>query len=160
IFGRRDSEPKGQAGAPDRAAAGGTVAAAGGLGLSEPASQCGADRCSASGGAGAGGTAAGAVRSLQRPADAPEAPAGCGRTGCAVRIARCRSGSDRATDRGKLTMASITETGAPIALDGTRKSRGNLTKARIRWVVLGLVVVFAVIGLRLVQLGSIVTEST
>lgn len=57
-------------------------------------------------------------------------------------------------------MASITETGAPIALDGTRKSRGNLTKARIRWVVLGLVVVFAVIGLRLVQLGSIVTEST
>lgn len=55
-------------------------------------------------------------------------------------------------------MALITE--APIALDGTRKSRGNLTKARIRWVIAALVVVFGVVMGRLVYLGSIVTDQT
>lgn len=57
-------------------------------------------------------------------------------------------------------MAITSEDFAPIALDGTRKSRGNLTKARIRWVILALVLGFAVIAGRLVQLGSIVTDSS
>jgi cell division protein FtsI (penicillin-binding protein 3) len=57
-------------------------------------------------------------------------------------------------------MAITSEDFAPIALDGTRKSRGNLTKARIRWVILALVLGFAVIAGRLVQLGTIVTDST
>jgi cell division protein FtsI (penicillin-binding protein 3) len=57
-------------------------------------------------------------------------------------------------------MAITSEDFAPIALDGTRKSRGNLTKARIRWVILALCIGFAVIAGRLVQLGSIVTDSS
>ena len=57
-------------------------------------------------------------------------------------------------------MSSITEDTAPIALDGTRKSRGNLTKARIRWVILALGLVFAVVMGRLIQLGTVVTDST
>ena len=57
-------------------------------------------------------------------------------------------------------MAASSEDFAPIALDGMRKSRGNLTKARIRWVILALCIGFAVIGGRLVQLGSIVTDSS
>jgi cell division protein FtsI (penicillin-binding protein 3) len=57
-------------------------------------------------------------------------------------------------------MTAISADSPPIALDGARKSRGNLTKARIRWVILGLAIVFAVVAGRLVQLGSIVTEST
>src|SRR5690606_11372805 len=57
-------------------------------------------------------------------------------------------------------MAITSEDSAPIALDGTRKSRGNLTKARIRWVILALCIGFAVIGGRLVQLGSVVTDSS
>lgn len=55
-------------------------------------------------------------------------------------------------------MALITETS--IALDGTRKSRGNLTKARIRWVIAALVIVFAVVMGRLIQLGTVVTDTT
>ncbi len=55
-------------------------------------------------------------------------------------------------------MAFISE--APIALDGTRKSRGNLTKARIRWVIAALVVVFAIVMGKLIQLGSVVTDQT
>ncbi|MGV3490478.1 MAG: peptidoglycan D,D-transpeptidase FtsI family protein [Devosia sp.] len=47
-----------------------------------------------------------------------------------------------------------------ISLDGGRKSRGNLTKARIRWVIAVLVLVFGVVGFRLVQLGATVTDST
>jgi cell division protein FtsI (penicillin-binding protein 3) len=57
-------------------------------------------------------------------------------------------------------MALANESFAPIALDGTRKSRGNLTKARIRWVIAVLGVVFAIVGGRLVQLGAVVTDST
>ncbi|HEY9010368.1 MAG TPA: penicillin-binding protein 2 [Devosia sp.] len=57
-------------------------------------------------------------------------------------------------------MALLSEGAAPIALDGARKSRGNLTKARIRWVIFALVLVFGVVGARLVQLGSVVTETT
>jgi cell division protein FtsI (penicillin-binding protein 3) len=57
-------------------------------------------------------------------------------------------------------MALVTEGLSPIALDGTRKSRGNLTRARIRWVIAVLAVVFAVVGGRLIQLGAVVTDST
>ncbi|MBD8064176.1 penicillin-binding protein 2 [Devosia sp. PTR5] len=48
----------------------------------------------------------------------------------------------------------------PIALDGTRKQRGNLTRARIRWMVLAVVLGFAVVGGRLVQLGMVVQDDT
>jgi cell division protein FtsI (penicillin-binding protein 3) len=57
-------------------------------------------------------------------------------------------------------MAIITEGSAHIALEGARKSRGNLTKARIRWVILGLVMIFAIVAGRLVQLGSVTVDST
>jgi cell division protein FtsI (penicillin-binding protein 3) len=56
-------------------------------------------------------------------------------------------------------MALLSEGAAPIALDGARKSRGNLTKARIRWVILALVLVFGAVGARLVQLGSVVVDT-
>lgn len=57
-------------------------------------------------------------------------------------------------------MAAISEGSAPIALDGGRKARGNLTKARIRWVIAALAIVFGIVGGRLIQLGSVVTDST
>jgi cell division protein FtsI (penicillin-binding protein 3) len=63
-------------------------------------------------------------------------------------------------------MAMTTDEGAapiartPIALTGARKARGNLTQARIRWVILGLIIIFAIVGGRLIQLGSIVTDTT
>jgi len=47
-----------------------------------------------------------------------------------------------------------------ISLDGGRKSRGNLTKARIRWVIAALILVFGVVGGRLIQLGTTVSDST
>ncbi|GLQ08856.1 cell division protein [Devosia yakushimensis] len=47
-----------------------------------------------------------------------------------------------------------------IALDGGRKIRGNLTQARIRWMVLALVLGFGAVGGRLVQLGMVVPDST
>ena len=50
--------------------------------------------------------------------------------------------------------------GPTIALDGARKVRGNLTQARIRWMILALVLGFGVIGARLVQLGLVVTDSS
>ncbi|MBU1304577.1 MAG: penicillin-binding protein 2, partial [Alphaproteobacteria bacterium] len=49
---------------------------------------------------------------------------------------------------------------ATIALDGARKVRGNLTQARIRWMVLAIVLGFGLVGGRLVQLGMTVTDST
>ena len=57
-------------------------------------------------------------------------------------------------------MAAITEGSVPIALEGARRARGNLTKARIRWVIVALVLVFGVVAGRLVQLGTVVTDST
>jgi cell division protein FtsI (penicillin-binding protein 3) len=57
-------------------------------------------------------------------------------------------------------MAVATEGSAPIALVGTRKARGNLTTARIRWVIAVLALAFAVVGGRLVQLGSVVADTT
>ncbi|MGV8855407.1 MAG: peptidoglycan D,D-transpeptidase FtsI family protein [Devosia sp.] len=50
--------------------------------------------------------------------------------------------------------------GPTIALDGARKVRGNLTQARIRWMILALVLGFGVIGARLVQLGMVETDSS
>ena len=58
-------------------------------------------------------------------------------------------------------MAVTTSEGsAPIALDGAKKFRGNLTKTRIRWVIVGLVAIFCVVGGRLVQLGLVVTDNS
>ncbi|HWA19090.1 MAG TPA: penicillin-binding transpeptidase domain-containing protein, partial [Devosia sp.] len=48
----------------------------------------------------------------------------------------------------------------PIALDGTRKARGNLTRGRIRWVMVVLVLAFGIVGARLIQLGSTVADTT
>lgn len=53
-----------------------------------------------------------------------------------------------------------TDSLTPISLKGARASRGSLTTARIRWVIAALLIVFAVVGGRLVQLGSVVTDST
>ncbi|WP_193335216.1 peptidoglycan D,D-transpeptidase FtsI family protein [Devosia beringensis] len=58
-------------------------------------------------------------------------------------------------------MAITAEGHAPtIALDGARKVRGNLTQARIRWMILALVLGFGLVGARLVQLGLVETDST
>ncbi|MET3924746.1 penicillin-binding protein 2 [Devosia sp. 2618] len=46
-----------------------------------------------------------------------------------------------------------------ISLDGARKARGNLTQARIRWMVLALVLGFGLVGARLVQLGMVEVDS-
>jgi cell division protein FtsI (penicillin-binding protein 3) len=50
--------------------------------------------------------------------------------------------------------------GPTIALDGARKVRGNLTQARIRWMVLAMLMGFGLVGGRLVQLGMVVPDST
>ncbi len=50
--------------------------------------------------------------------------------------------------------------GSTIALDGARKARGNLTRARIRWMVVAMVLGFTMVGGRLVQLGFVETDST
>ncbi|MEO8684479.1 MAG: hypothetical protein ABI414_06515, partial [Devosia sp.] len=58
-------------------------------------------------------------------------------------------------------MAITTEDFAPtIALDGTRKVRGNMTQARIRWVILAIILGFATVGGRLVQLGMVVPDTS
>lgn len=57
-------------------------------------------------------------------------------------------------------MAIISEGAVPIALDGGRKARGNLTRNRIRWVIAALALVFAVVGGRLVHLGMVEVDST
>ncbi len=57
-------------------------------------------------------------------------------------------------------MAIITESGNPIALDGVSRARAALTKARIRWVVVALVVVFSIVTWKLVDLGSTVADTS
>ena len=42
-----------------------------------------------------------------------------------------------------------------IAIDGARKLRGNLTNGRIRIAMIGIIVVFSLVGFRLVQLGNV-----
>jgi len=57
-------------------------------------------------------------------------------------------------------MALLSEGAGTIALDGARKSRGNLTKNRIRWVILALLLVFGTVAGRLIQLGWVVNDTT
>ena len=57
-------------------------------------------------------------------------------------------------------MAALSEAGPSISLDGGRKSRSNLTRARIRWVSAAMILVFCVVAGRLIQLGSTVTDSS
>ena len=57
-------------------------------------------------------------------------------------------------------MAAITEAGLPIALDGASKTRRHLTKARIRWVILVLLLMFGAVAGRLIQLGLVVQDTT
>jgi cell division protein FtsI (penicillin-binding protein 3) len=57
-------------------------------------------------------------------------------------------------------MAILTGEETPIALTGGRQLRGSLTRTRIRWVIAGLVAIFAVVGGRLVQLGISDTDNT
>lgn len=58
-------------------------------------------------------------------------------------------------------MAMASEGFSPtIALDGARKQRGNLTQARIRWMILGVLIGFSLVGGRLVQLGMVETDQT
>ena len=49
---------------------------------------------------------------------------------------------------------------APISLTGSRKFRGDLTRTRIRWVIIGLIAIFCVVGGRLIQLGLVVPDNT
>ena len=56
-------------------------------------------------------------------------------------------------------MAVLGDDFAPtISLDGGRKARGNLTQARIRWMILALVIGFSLVGGRLIQLGFVETD--
>jgi cell division protein FtsI (penicillin-binding protein 3) len=57
-------------------------------------------------------------------------------------------------------MAISEDFSGTIALDGARKTRGNLTQARIRWMVAALLLGFGLVGGRLVQLGMVVPDST
>ncbi len=57
-------------------------------------------------------------------------------------------------------MAALAEAGMTIALDGARKTRRHLTKARIRWVIALLVLVFGAVAGRLVQLGLVEQDNT
>lgn len=57
-------------------------------------------------------------------------------------------------------MSAIAEAGSPIALDGARKSRRHLTKARIRWVIFALLLMFGVVAGRLIQLGLVQPDTT
>ncbi len=58
-------------------------------------------------------------------------------------------------------MAVTTEDFAQtITLEGARKQRGTLTQARIRWMMLAIVIGFALVGGRLVQLGMVETDQT
>ncbi len=57
-------------------------------------------------------------------------------------------------------MAALTEAGAAIALEGARKTRRSLTKARIRWVIAALILIFGAVAGRLVQLGMVVQDNT
>ncbi len=57
-------------------------------------------------------------------------------------------------------MAAITEGGPAIAIDGDRKTRRHLTKARIRWVIVVLILMFGAVAARLIQLGMVVQDTT
>jgi cell division protein FtsI (penicillin-binding protein 3) len=57
-------------------------------------------------------------------------------------------------------MVAVDAGSLPIAVDGARKLRGGLTTARIRWVIAVLLLLFAAICGRLVQLGMVVQDTS
>jgi len=57
-------------------------------------------------------------------------------------------------------VSAIASNDVTISLDGARKSRGNLTSARIRWAMFFVFVVFAIMAGRLVWLGNIELDTT
>ena len=57
-------------------------------------------------------------------------------------------------------MVALDADSLPIALDGARKVRRHLTKARIRWVIVALLLIFAAVAGRLVQLGMVVQDNS
>jgi cell division protein FtsI (penicillin-binding protein 3) len=57
-------------------------------------------------------------------------------------------------------MVALDAGDSTIAFDGARKIRRHLTKARIRWVIVALLLIFAVVCGRLVQLGMVVQDNT
>src|ERR1700712_52976 len=57
-------------------------------------------------------------------------------------------------------MVALDADSMPIAVDGARKVRRHLTKARIRWVVAALLLIFAAVAGRLVQLGMTVQDNS
>lgn len=58
-------------------------------------------------------------------------------------------------------MAMTSEDFSPtIALDGTRKVRGNMTQARIRWMVLAIILGFLTVLGKLVLLGMVVQDTS
>ena len=57
-------------------------------------------------------------------------------------------------------MVALDAGSLPIAVDGARKLRGGLTTARIRWVIAVLLLLFAAICGRLVQLGMVVQDTS
>ena len=57
-------------------------------------------------------------------------------------------------------MTLTADYGSTISIDGARKARGTLTRARIRWMMVALVLGFGLVGGRLVQLGMVVKDQT
>ncbi len=57
-------------------------------------------------------------------------------------------------------MVALDADSMPISVDGARKVRRHLTKARIRWVVVALLLIFATVAGRLVQLGLVVQDNS
>ena len=57
-------------------------------------------------------------------------------------------------------MSAITPDQETIAIDGTRKARGNLTGARIRWAMVFVLLVFSVMLGRLIWLGNVEVDTT
>ena len=57
-------------------------------------------------------------------------------------------------------MVALDAGDSSIAFDGARKVRRHLTKARIRWVIVALLVIFAIVCGRLVQLGMVVQDTS
>ena len=57
-------------------------------------------------------------------------------------------------------MVALDSGSFPIAVDGARKTRRGLTKARIRWVIAALILIFGAVAGRLVQLGLVVQDNT
>lgn len=57
-------------------------------------------------------------------------------------------------------MSAIIHDQGTIAIDGARKARGNLTGARIRWAMVFVLLIFSVMGARLIWLGNVVVDTT